>query len=815
MNRTFCKVRVWVCAALAWSLSAGAEAVLNRIEENPDFISLDVQASREMWRERTEGSNLALGKEVRFSKKPDYSLTTDPNDAFDLTRGTLSPDDRAWYHRSAVGWFNAGSPQVNLLVDLGRSAPVGRLALRIVCGREQKSITYPAEFRVVASQDGKTFHEVLTSRKLLPAERSLANGETLIFLPEKGTAYCYPFLFNLDVEARYIGVTLMGDGAYIFMDSLAILKGEPSAARALSALPRKVPFLMEGVRVAPLKEGPLYISTNMLTPNFLEVTDCRTMEEQKTPAELFVELPVGISLRDSTTGNERVMASAASERGEAFRVWSLSGPKVLYLDGRPLPRRGPYYFEWEGAGPGATNLLATFYAVIAGRKANPLTIPIQPVGIPEVPAGADYNISLGWMGEEAMRDWPDFFKTHRRLGFTTLGYFVRDWDATNLGGRAYWEAHAQRAREAGFKILYQESPLQNVFERGPKGSGPREPEVCHVVDGKPGKNPCVTYRGPLYQNELARIERNFVAIRPDYCFWDIECISENGGPMKEAASCSRCQDAFRQSKQESFDRFLENQGKRILSDLHEITSRQSRKLKIPMPRIGNYNEDVVNGTHDAVFVFNADYPSVIDMAQPSLYVQGDAFAVHNTIRRNYERIGKRDVEPFLTTGTYGEFDPKKIEPMILETLLNGAGGFSYFCFHDFDSPLDFYYHAKALAALAPYQDLLKKGALTPLAGDNPDLLYTAYADGDRMLLLVGNYQNAPNGATTVQLPWNRIQSIKDINAGTTIAPRSPLVLTVPPGGWILLEITSEPNREPTMWEKLIGRFQLKSSGKPD
>jgi hypothetical protein len=807
MNKTLNAVGILICSAFLWVRPAGAGDGPNRIEDTPDFSGLDVQASRALWRERTAGNNLALGKEVRFSKKPDYSLTTDPNDAFDLTRGTLSPDDRVWYHKSAVGWCNAGSPQVNLLVDLGHSEPVGRLALRIVCGREQKSITFPAEFRVVASQDGKTFHEVLSSRKLLPAERSLANGDTLIFLPEKGTAYCYPFLFNLNVEARYIGITLMGDGAFLFMDSLAILKGEPSAARALSTYTKKSSFIMDGVRVGPLKEGPLYISTNVLTPNFLEVTDCRTVEEQKTPAELFVELPVGISLRDSTAHNEQVMASTVSERGEAFRVWSLSGLKSLYLDGRPLPKQGPYYFEWEGDGPDATNRTATFYAVLGGEKVNSLTIPIQPVGIPEVPPWADYNFSLGWMGEKAMRNWPDFFRTHRRLGFTTLGYFVRNWEAPDLGGRAYWEAHVQKAREAGFKILYQESPLQNVFERGTKGSGPREPEVCHVVDGKPGKNPCVSYRGPLYRNEMARIERAFAALRPDYCFWDIECISENGGPLREAANCSRCQEAFRESKQPDFNRFLESQGRRILMDLRRIASRHCRELKIPMPRIGNYNEDVVNGTHDAVFVFEDDYPSAIDMAQPSLYVQGDCVAVHETIRKNYGRLGKKDVEPFLTTGTYGEYDPKKIEPMILETLLNGAGGFSYFCFDDFDSPLDFYYHAKALSELAPYQELLKRGAPTPLAGDNPDLSYSSYADGDRMLLLVGNYHNAPNGATTVQLPWSRVASIRDIGAGTAIPPQSPLVLMVPPGGWILLEITGEPDRNPSLWGKWIDRFR--------
>src|SRR5690606_29901962 len=97
-----------------------------------------------------------------------------------------------------------------------------------------------------------------------------------------------------------------------------------------------------------------------------------------------------------------------------------------------------------------------------------------------------------------------------------------------------------------------------------------------------------------------------------------------------------------------------------------------------------------------------------DIAMPSLYVQGRSELVAERVRYDYDQMQNRQIIPWLTAGTYGEFDPKLIEPMVLESILNGSRGVTYFFFGDFD-PMDYYYHSKAIKALQPYENLLNSG----------------------------------------------------------------------------------------------------------
>ena len=73
-------------------------------------------------------------------------------------------------------------------------------------------------------------------------------------------------------------------------------------------------------------------------------------------------------------------------------------------------------------------------------------------------------------------------------------------------------------------------------------------------------------------------------------------------------------------------------------------------------------------------------------------------AARGELRADHEALQNREIIPWLTAGTYGEFASPLMEPMVLETILNGARGLTYYEFRDFD-PLDFYYHARALATL--------------------------------------------------------------------------------------------------------------------
>ena len=131
--------------------------------------------------------------------------------------------------------------------------------------------------------------------------------------------------------------------------------------------------------------------------------------------------------------------------------------------------------------------------------------------------------------------------------------------------------------------------------------------------------------------------------------------------------------------------------------------------------------------------------------------------------------------------------------MVLEAVLNGARGITYYCFQDFDTPEDFYYHAKALVKLAPYQKLLKEGAPHSIQGSNPGLFYSAFQNQGKMLLLVGNYQGQANGVTTVALPFEEVQSVKDVSTGKEMPPGISLSLDVKSREFVLLEINGKPS----------------------
>jgi hypothetical protein len=110
----------------------------------------------------------------------------------------------------------------------------------------------------------------------------------------------------------------------------------------------------------------------------------------------------------------------------------------------------------------------------------------------------------------------------------------------------------------------------------------------------------------------------------------------------------------------------------------------------------------------------------------------------------------QQMHTMLSAGHMG-IEPYKLEQMILEALLNGACGFDYYWYGDFDTPMDFYYHSKALAEVAPYEDIIMDGVVvSDLEGSNKNLTYSAIKKGNEMLLLVGNYKRDANGQSEIK-----------------------------------------------------------------
>jgi hypothetical protein len=256
--------------------------------------------------------------------------------------------------------------------------------------------------------------------------------------------------------------------------------------------------------------------------------------------------------------------------------------------------------------------------------------------------------------------------------------------------------------------------------------------------------------------------------------------------VKEAKKCDRCQAEFKKSGMSDWDKFMYAQGTRQLRDLFNATKGTAPDGKDPIS--GLYNVHADRPLYELIDDFNELYPKYIQQAMPSLYVQGNVQRVHDTIRGNYDKIHSRNIIPWLSGGTYGEFEPYKTEQMILESFLNGSKGITYYWFGDMD-PMDWYYHAAALKLLAPYQDLLNAGKQVDLKGSNAQMTYSAFGTDTEALVLVGNYARATQDKTALTLTGKTVAAVRDVQSGKELRPDDLQTLQVPPDQQRLLHVT--------------------------
>jgi len=724
----------------------------------PESLTAEAKTNREIWVRETAGVNLAVDREVVFSTTPDYGLTHDDNDRFDLTDGKLTPraDDRMWFDKTAVGWRHTPA---NLLIDLGQVQPVGRVALRFLGGAEQNGLRFPRQLELAVSEDGKTFYRAATLSKLMLGEKD-RNGEPgVFFLPEEGKAYAYPLVFrDLRTKARFVGIRIAADLGFAFTDELAVLKGDFPTHEITLRDEDRTPFIIRGLAFSPDKPL-LAISTNIHTPNYFRLNDARRPEDKSKPITFVVELPKPAAiLKEHSAGT--FTEEIFTNRGEPYRRYTIIKPSITH------GKVGAFYLHADDVRT-LRGTKATFYALSEGYEPNRIEVPIQPIEIPRVGKLTELHVSLAWMGIGHALKWPGFFDAWEHLGFNAVSTFPRYWKGTVSPENASFLAEARRR---GMAVIYNESPFHAMEHRHK-----RDIEIYSEIPGKQSTNLCPSYRGPFYQEEIRRVGELYELLRPDYVFYDIECWYPGA---TEATRCTRCKQAQAKSGKE-LDDFLTDLGTEMIRDMDQAIRTRAERLGLPVPHIATYNNHAARPVYHKVFDFGKLYPSLLKSAQPSLYVKGDATLVHNTIRDNYRALGNRDIIPWLSTGTYGEHEPYKVEAMILESLLNGASGITYYCFSDFDTPMDFYYHAKALAHIAPYESLLTNGRPIQLKTDNDALFFSAYQHNGELLILIGNYQNTPRTKATITLPFRAVTEVTEVRQNTHMPGSSKLEVVVP------------------------------------
>lgn len=137
-------------------------------------------------------------------------------------------------------------------------------------------------------------------------------------------------------------------------------------------------------------------------------------------------------------------------------------------------------------------------------------------------------------------------------------------------------------------------------------------------------------------------------------------------------------------------------------------------------------------------------------------------------------MDSNDIVPWLSTGTYGEYEPTRTRDLILEVFANGGNGVTYYYHGNFD-PLQFKYDAEAVDIVAPIEGLFADGVpITGLRCDHERIKVCGMTAGEEMAILVSNYQSVPLGTRVrITAPIAAATELWDLHARRKLGDLKP------------------------------------------
>ena len=212
--------------ALLWAVALPAAPEPIRSDKDWGIFPQQTEAD---WRDLVPGANLALGRPVALQPEPNYKLTTDPDDAKQLTDGALAAPAKGFHSlKTAVAW--AYHDRVRWQLDLGQPQAVGQILFRVQVFDAKN--TLPKTIAVSLSDDGETFVPVRNlSLKTDPEDNPALTYEVLP--PDPGIV---AVRLNLGYTARYVRLDFATDQMMLVSDELAVLEATGKVA-PLPAVP--------------------------------------------------------------------------------------------------------------------------------------------------------------------------------------------------------------------------------------------------------------------------------------------------------------------------------------------------------------------------------------------------------------------------------------------------------------------------------------------------------------------------------------------------------------------------------------------------
>jgi len=695
--------------------------------------------------------NLALGKPYLYSAVPSYRLTANETDLQDLTDGLITwhAADKIWFDANAVAWH--GDVTVDIQVDLGEVAAIDEIGIRLLGGAEQGGLKFPDEVVALVSDDAREWREVGRFDRL-----SAEDLQRFGVPPEEGVAYTYPLRFQgLQAAGRYVGYAIRGQTSFIASDELWVFAGDFDVADADRGVPYQGDFLVHnftpGGVTAFFPKPRVYACENLQSFQTMHGYDNRPEETNGKACELVVDLPEGVTLRRFLL-NPRFGGTVVDDF-ETEPVSDDGGDFTRYY----VATRGVYITSWgtiflQTTQPdGWTGTMRLGCRWDGGmQEPEPYTVEavhIDPVDPPEL-----LHISMAWMTQMFWQKWPDFIDSYRSCGFSAVPVFPRYAQEDD----AELFAAIQACRDAGLEIASNSSPLHGVW-----GQRSEFPEVaCQLPDG-PARWLCPSYRGELWQQEVANVARRYSWTQAEWLLYDCEVFSSWFGPAggnDGARECSRCQAAFAAFGGE-WDDFVAHQGAEFYRAVH---ARISELVPDASFTAGAYGVEPSEFYHE-IWDWATLYPELHQFAMPSMYGFRPA-AIGDEVRRNRELIEHSDIIPWLQPGDLGEMDAETLRCILLEVLLGGGRGAAYYTSAGFDAA-DMRAVSDVVAMLTPVEETIVNGRLLPGgASDVESVRLSAIEDGEQAVLLVAEYVTPGPVQAMVTLPAGVGEPVYELTA---------------------------------------------------
>ena len=165
---------------------------------------------------QTYTENIACGKPCTFSPMPNYKLTTDTDDAKQLTDGEYVKTGIMWVNQAAVGWKanRGGEEKYSVTLDLGKTEQIAGFSWNTGAGVAQ--VEFPRSIMVEVSDDGENWKSVGDLLEKSAKERPI---------PACGTYNAYrAYSLGMPCRGRYVRFTAT-QSRYCFCDEIEVYGG--------------------------------------------------------------------------------------------------------------------------------------------------------------------------------------------------------------------------------------------------------------------------------------------------------------------------------------------------------------------------------------------------------------------------------------------------------------------------------------------------------------------------------------------------------------------------------------------------------------